>query len=160
MQESLGKTKQKRKLWPWLFGCGCGGCSLFLLLPIALFVGGTSLVTLLYSHFEDVRQAIALAEQDLRVEEALGVPLEINWLLDRAYVFKASGDEVTLVIPVAGPKGTGYIYAQGVKVSEAKWHFDVLEVTIDANHKKILLLEDGKHTTATLLYRTAAPPMC
>lgn len=150
MKESLGKPKHKIKSWPWLLGCGCGGCSLFLLLPIALFVGGTSLFTLLYSHFEDVRQAIALAEQDSRVEEALGVPLEINFFINRAYVFKNSGDEVTLTIPVAGPKGTGYIYAQGVKLSEAKWHFDALDATIDASHKKILVLEDGKRSDTVL----------
>ncbi len=144
MQESLGKTKRKGGLRPWLFGCGCGGCLLLLLLPLGLFVGGSSLVALLYSHFEDVRQAIALAEQDSRVEEALGVPLEINWLIQRAYKIKASGDEVNLVIPVAGPKGSGYIAARGLKVSEAEWQFDVLEVTIDANRTKIPILGDRK----------------
>lgn len=146
MQESPGNTRQKRRLWPWLLGCGCGGCSLFLLLPMALFVGGTGLATLFYTHFADVRQAIALAEQDSRVAEALGVPLRINWYINRDYVLKASGDEVTITIPVAGPRGTGYIYAQGVEVSEANWHFDLLEVTIDANHKKLILLKDGEST--------------
>jgi hypothetical protein len=107
-------------------------------------------------HFEDVRQAIALAEQDSRVEEALGVPLEINFFINRSYVLKISGDEVTLTIPVAGPKGTGYIYAQGVKLSEAKWHFDALDVTIDASHKKILVLEDGKRSD-TVLHMPSLP---
>jgi Cytochrome oxidase complex assembly protein 1 len=145
MQESPGKTKRKGKSWPWLLGCGCGGCSLSLLLPIALFVGGSSLISFVYSHFEDMRQAIALAEQDSRVEEALGVPLEIsNWLIHRAYKVKASGDEVSLIIPVAGPKGSGYIYAQGVKMSKSKWHFASLSVKTDANLEIIILSRDSE----------------
>ena len=144
MQESPGKAKRKRNLRPWFFGCGCGGCLFFLLLPIGLFVGGSSLVSLLYSHFEDVRQAIALAEQDSRVEEALGVPLKIRFYFHRAYKVKASGDEVSFAIPVAGPKGTGYISGRGIKVSEAEWQFDALEVAIDASREKILISEDRK----------------
>lgn len=147
MKESVGDTRRRRRWWPCLFGCG-GGCLLLLLLPVALFVGGTSLFSLLYSHFEDVRQVIALAEQDSRVEDALGVPLEINWLVHRVYVFKVSGDEVTLVIPVAGQRGTGYISAKGVKVSGVKWHFDVLEVTIDASREKIFLLDAGENSSS------------
>jgi hypothetical protein len=108
--------------WGWLIPIGCLG----MLLAVAAFAGAIFLlVTSLVKSSDVYREAMDRAEQDPRVTEALGSPLEVGWTISGKIETTGPSGEADIAIPVSGPHGSARIYATAEKRA-GRWRFETL----------------------------------
>ncbi len=86
--------------------------------------------------------AMARAQQDPKVVEALGAPLTAAFWITGSVSSNSEGGRADLQIPVTGPKGTGVIAASAVK-GGGNWGLNSLQVRVDATGKVIAVRIGG-----------------
>jgi hypothetical protein len=80
--------------------------------------------------------AVKRATEDPAVIEALGTPITEGWMASGSTHSVGPGGDANLAIPIRGPKGKATIYVAAIK-AVGIWHFNTLEVEIEATHKRI-----------------------
>ena len=122
--------------WTWFVPVGC-------LTIVLLFVVGVAMVIwLAFSSFtsSDVLQgALDAARADPRVVEALGEPIEMNWVISGSIQYRNEEGKADVTLPISGPEDSGSIRIEAVKQG-GDWTYHTLEVTIDTTSEIIDLL--------------------
>jgi len=110
----------------WAIGVGC-------LLPLCctLFIGGLAGIIFTVIRNSDVAtQAIEIIQDDPRVQDKLGEPVEIGWLITGNVEVNNSSGSANLTIPVSGPKGSGTVIVDATR-SGGVWEFDAMMFSVD-----------------------------
>jgi uncharacterized integral membrane protein len=126
--------------WKWFVPAGC-------LTVFVLFVAFiASILLLVFSAMKssDVyKDALAKAQAEPAVIEALGTPIRDGMFASGStHVDGASGD-ANLAIPVSGPKGKGTLYVVASK-SAGHWNYSILALEVSATKERIDLLHDSR----------------
>ncbi|NRA36561.1 MAG: hypothetical protein HRU15_00330 [Planctomycetes bacterium] len=121
-------------------GCGCA-------LIFVLSLGGCGAI--FASVFWFMQQsdaytfAIETAQNDQRVQNMLGTPIEAGWFVSGNINITNDTGDANLEIPISGPKGSGTVYVIGTR-SGGVWTFTRLTCELDGNDHPInLLQQDG-----------------
>ena len=85
------------------------------------------------------QQALAQAQADPAVIEALGSPITPGFLVSGHVNVNGASGKADLAIPIEGPKGSATVFVAASK-SQGLWEFDDLAVEVKATHKRIDLL--------------------
>lgn len=93
----------------------------------ALIVGGDAL---LFKNADVVQQALASARANTRVQDELGTPIDIGWIVTGSISTQGISGDADLVIPIQGPKKGGTLYASARK-GNGVWQYYTLAVEID-----------------------------
>ncbi len=116
--------------------CGCvalifvmGGCT-------AAMIGG---VFWMLTQSEAYSQGLSMAQQDPRVQSALGTPIEAGFLVEGNVSIENDGGEADLTIPISGPNGSANVYIEGTK-KDGVWTFHKVHCVIDGSNETIDLL--------------------
>lgn len=123
------------KNWKWFVPVlaaavliGIGG----FILGILLFVNSA------FAHSYPYRTALQLARSSIEVSEQIGRPLTVGWLTTGQLNYVNNDGDVSLRIPISGPRGRGTIVVIGKKRA-ARWTFDTLEVDVHGQSIRIPL---------------------
>ena len=119
----------------WAAG-GCCGCLalIFLLLLVVPVGGGVALFQGLKST-DAYQQAVTAAQQDPRLIEALGSPIETGLLFSGSINTSGSSGEADFSIPLKGPDGRATLYVVAIKTA-GRWTFEVLEAEIESSGER------------------------
>jgi len=117
-------VQKKSNVWKWV-ALGCG----------ALIVGLVAFVAfILIVVFGSMRSstpykdAMARAQNDPRVIEALGSPVKAGYFISGQINTNNNDGDVNITIPLHGPKGGGILEVKGKKSSDT-WTYAVMKVT-------------------------------
>jgi hypothetical protein len=106
-----------------------------------VFVG--SILVIVFSAMRSAavyKEALARANADPAVIEALGSPIKDGFLVSgNTYMNRPSGKS-NLVIPISGPQAKGTIYVWANK-SLGRWNYSGLVVKVRQTHQRIDLLQ-------------------
>jgi hypothetical protein len=119
------------------------GCFTVALLFLA-FVG--SIVVIVFSAMKSTdvyKDALARAQRDAAVIDALGSPIKDGFLLSGNTNVNGAAGESNLTIPISGPKGKGTIYVSAKK-SLGEWNYSGLVVEVGQTHQRINLLQSSR----------------
>jgi hypothetical protein len=83
--------------------------------------------------------ALAKAQNDPRVQQRLGTPIEAGMFASGSINVSGSSGKADLTIPISGPKGKGSIYADATKFA-GEWKFNRLEVAFEGDPQRVDLL--------------------
>jgi hypothetical protein len=124
--------------WKWFVPVSVGSVVVFFgfIMLIVSFVFG------LMKSSDAYKEALAIAESNPYVQEALGYPLEDGLLVMGNITVNGSSGHADLAIPVSGPDGKGTLYVLASK-SAGRWRFQRLVLDIEATHERIDLMADG-----------------
>jgi len=92
------------------------------------------------------KDALAMAQADPYVKEALGSPIKEGFLVMGNINVNGSSGHADLAIPVSGPEGSGTIYVVASKSATAaagKWTISRLVVDVKATNERIDLLANN-----------------
>lgn len=133
---SRGDESGKR-VW-WILGGCLGGCLLVLLLigGCVGLIGGGLFFGMRSS--DAYQQALAAAQSDPRLIEALGEPIESGWLVSGSISVNGATGDADLAIPIEGPKGKAKLYVEATK-SAGSWEFLRLEAVVEETGEHIEL---------------------
>ncbi|MBV9128516.1 MAG: hypothetical protein JO117_10575 [Verrucomicrobia bacterium] len=112
--------------WLWFVPTGCVG---LLLLLVAFVLMIVSVVFGAIKSSDAYKTALARAQADPRVIEALGTPILAGWAVTGSVNVNPAGGNADLNIPISGPKGAGAIDAHATKDNGA-WNYSKLTVQI------------------------------
>jgi hypothetical protein len=116
------------------------GCFTVILL-LFLFAGSIIVMVFGVMKSTDVyKEALARAETDPAVIEALGSPIKDGVLVSGNSSVNGASGESNLAIPISGPNGKGTIYVSAIK-SLGRWNYSGLVVEVGQTHKRIDLLQ-------------------
>lgn len=125
--------------WKWAVPAGCLGVLL-------IFAAGVAAILALV--FGGVRssdvykEALARAQRNPAVVEALGAPIKPGLGFSGSIQVSGRSGKADIAIPISGPKGNGTIYAVATKTA-GYWQYKTLQVGIDDKSDRIdLLLEE------------------
>ena len=123
---------------PWFWGVGgcCLGCIGIPLALVAIFGAGIFGAMGAMSHSDVIDLALARAEADPRVTEALGTPLERGFLFQGSIQFENDRGSADVTVPVTGPLGKGELWVVGSREG-GEWRLDRLEVEVEATGERI-----------------------
>lgn len=122
--------------WKWFVPTGC----LTILALAATFIGVIVVIAFSAIKSTDVyRQALARAQNDSRVVEALGTPVESGMFPSGSTNVSGGSGNADISIPVSGPKGSAMVYAVAEKFA-GRWIFSKLVVRVANNDHEIDLL--------------------
>jgi hypothetical protein len=122
------------------------GSLIALTLLIVAFVGALLLIVEGSIKKSDAyTQAMVRAQNDPKVTEKLGEPLQPGWFISGNIQVTNDTGQANLSIPVSGPKSKGTIRVVAKKIA-GSWQFDTLEVDVEGDSQPINLL-DAKHLT-------------
>ncbi|MEM9774926.1 MAG: cytochrome c oxidase assembly factor Coa1 family protein [Chloroflexota bacterium] len=110
----------------WVIGLGC-------LLPLCctLLVGTISGVVFSVIRNSDVAsQAIEIIQEDPRVRDQLGEPVNIGWFLTGSIEVSGNSGSANLVIPVSGPRASGSVSVDAT-LSGDEWRYDSMRFSLD-----------------------------
>jgi hypothetical protein len=117
------------------------GC-LGVLAAVAACVGGTLyLATSSMKSSEVYTEALAAAQNDPQVQEALGTPIEAGTFVTGSMQTQGLSGDASLNIPISGPNGSGTIFASARR-ENGEWVFYTLAVAVDGSDDLIVLLEE------------------
>ncbi len=122
--------------WKWFLPLGCVGS----LLLLAAFVG--MIVTFVFGVMKssDVyKTALARAQADPRVTQALGSPINGGMFLAGSIKVNGAGGYAELAIPISGPQGDGTIQTRATK-ENGTWNYSKLQVLVKNTGETIDLL--------------------
>ena len=133
--------------WKWVVPVGC-------LLPV-LFVGGCGLVVFWFAtgimkQSEAYKIALARAQADPAVIEAIGSPISQTGIMSGNSNVNGAIGEANLSIPLSGPKGKATLYVEAKKSADT-WFFQSMVVKIEKTGERIDL------NKLPLPVRSAAP---
>lgn len=123
-------------------GCiGLGGCLALIAsaIVIAGFVAGIFFLVFGALKSSPVyTRALAAAQSDARVTQALGEPIQPGWYVMGSLEEQGLSGDATLTIPISGPRKGGTLFASARKQNGA-WQFYTLAVQVDGDDKVIVL---------------------
>ncbi len=123
--------------WKWFVPVCFGG----VVLVVGFIVGILALVFGLMKSSDAYKDALAMAQENQYVQEALGSPIEAGLLVMGNINVNGSSGHADLAIPVSGPYGEGTIYVVASK-SAGRWTLLNLVMEIAATNERIDLLAD------------------
>lgn len=119
-----GEPKKSTSPWVWV-GCGCG----LLIAGAAAFVAFIVFVV-----FASIRSAapyqdgLQRAQNDPRVQEALGAPIEPGWFMSGSIRTENRSGTCDIVIPLKGTTQKGSLHVVGTK-DDGRWSYTKMLVT-------------------------------
>ena len=121
------------------------------LLMIVVFGGGTMALLKFVSgklrESEPYQFAMAAAQRDPAVTEALGSPLTAGTLVSGSFNESNLGSFYQLAVPISGPKGKGTLHVVANRSGgDERWSYQTLKVMVTG-------------TKQTIPLNTAAPPL-
>ncbi|MBX3712228.1 MAG: hypothetical protein KF800_09735 [Lysobacter sp.] len=119
--------------WKWAVPLLVGFFGLLFLAAIGLFVYG--LFSMMGSS-DVAMEAKRRAQQDPRVIEALGQPVEPGWFIQGNQQTSGPNGRASLQIPLEGPKAEGDLYIEAVK-RVGRWQYRTLTVVVDGRSTDI-----------------------
>ena len=123
-------------------GCiGLGGCvsALVGVLVIGGFIAG--ILFLVFGALKSspvYTRAVAAAQSDQRIIQAMGEPIQPGWYLTGSVEEQGISGEATLTIPISGSRKNGTLFASARK-QNGVWVFYTLAVQVDGDDKIIPL---------------------
>ena len=112
---------------------------------VVLFAGFIVLIVMIVfgmmKSSDAYKDALAMAQANPYVQDALGSPIEAGLLVMGNINVSGSSGHADLAIPVSGPRGSGTIYVVASK-SAGQWAVLRLVVDIKATNERIDLLAD------------------
>ena len=126
--------------WKWLVPIGCLG-SLALFAAFIVAIG--CLVFGMMKSSGAYQGAVAKAQADPSVQQALGTPIEEGMFVTGAISVGAGSGQADLSIPIRGPDGQATIQVVAEQ-SAGQWTFSTLVVEIKNSRQRIDLLEAEK----------------
>ena len=128
--------------WKWIVPTGCLG---LIVLALALAAGVFFLVVSAVKSSDVYRRALEKARQDPAVIAELGQPISDSWLVSGSVETKGRYGHAKFQIPISGPKNSGTVYAEALKVRDLygndDWNFETLEVEVKGRPGRINLVE-------------------
>jgi len=113
-----------------------------------LFVGSIFVVVFSAMKSTDVyKDALARAQCDAAVIDALGSPIKDGFLLSGNTNVTGGAGEFNLAIPISSPKGKGTIYVSAKK-SLGEWNYSGLVVEVGQTHQRINLLQSSRSVSS------------
>ena len=125
--------------WKWFVPTGC--FTLILLTTAAVAVLVLAACAMMKSSGA-YKIALARVQEDSSVIEELGAPITPGWYLTGNIQVSGTESSASIAFPVSGPKGSGKVIAEAVKVRD-KWKLDYLAVDIGGKDKRIVIAEDA-----------------
>jgi hypothetical protein len=113
--------------------CCCGG-------PALIGVGAMAGI----KASEPYKDAVARAQRNPAVQDAIGTPIQVGFLVQGTLKVETADGEADLTIPLSGPKGLGSLHVVGTKAA-GKWTYTTIEVDVPASgaHINLLGAEEG-----------------
>ena len=133
---------KKRAIWPWvLTGCGVliAGGIVFVVVIMGVVFGSMR-------SSDPYKEAMQRAQNDPRVTEALGTPIEAGFFVSGSINVDNASGKADLNVPIHGPKGKGSIHVVGTKEG-GRWSYTRMLVT-PASGPTIDLLSEESESTA------------
>jgi hypothetical protein len=118
-------VQKKSNVWKWI-GLGCGALVVGLVAFIAfilIVVFGSMRSSTPY------QDAMARAQNDPRVIEALGSPVKPGYFISGQINTNNNDGDVNISIPLHGPKGGGILEVKGTKTS-GTWKYESMKVVV------------------------------
>lgn len=140
-----GKPGWWQRHWKWAVPLLAGFFGLLFLAAIGLFVYG--LLSMMGSS-DVAMEAKRRAQQDTRVVEALGQPVEPGWFIQGNQQINGPNGHASLQIPLEGPKAEGDLYIEAVK-RVGRWRYSTLIVVVDGQSTEIDLRTPEEIAAAT-----------
>jgi hypothetical protein len=128
-----GKPGWWQRHWKWAVPLLVGFFGLLFLAAIGLFVYG--LFSMIGSS-DVAMDAKRRAQQDARVIEALGQPVEPGWFIQGNQHINGPTGTASLQIPLSGPKAEADLYIEAVR-RVGRWHYRTLTVVVDGRSTEI-----------------------
>jgi hypothetical protein len=125
------------KNWAIVIPCGCGGAILLVLAIIGIVV---TVAMGAIKNTEPYQQGVALAQENARVIEVLGNPVEPGWFLSGNVSVNDASGEASFSVPLEGPEGEATLYIEAEK-SAGEWVLDRAVVETESG-ERIDLLEE------------------
>jgi hypothetical protein len=124
--------------WKWaLPALGVLGLSLFaafVLLAVSALFG-------MMKSSDAYKLALQRVQASPAATAALGAPIHDGWLVMGNVQINGPSGAASLQIPVSGPQGAGDVFVEATK-SAGAWNFQTLVLQLDADGKRIDLLEE------------------
>jgi hypothetical protein len=136
-QPAIPKPNWWKRNWKWFVPLGC----FTLVLAFVIFV--SSILMIVFGAMKSTvvyKEALARANADPAVIEALGSPIKEGYFMSGSTNVNGASGESNLAIPISGPKGKGTIYVSAQK-SLGEWRYSGLVVEVGKTHQRIDLLE-------------------
>ncbi len=93
---------------------------------------------------EPYQFAMAAAQKDPTVAEALGTPLTAGTLISGSFNESTFRSDYILAVPISGPKGKGTLHIVASKSDgDENWSYHTLQVSVTATGKTIPLNKTG-----------------
>lgn len=137
MEETTIKKSWWKRNWKWVIPTG--GC-LVVILFIATIVGGIFGLANMMSNSKPQQDAMELVQQDARVIELLGEPIETNGVTGGSFNSSNGFKTVKITIPIKGPKAEATLRVEGEGVGD-KYTYQVIDVYSDEAETIINILE-------------------
>src|ERR1043165_5492050 len=145
--------------WKWLVPVGCVG---LILLVLAAAGGIFSFVVSAVKYSDVYNLALEKVKEDQAVVAELGQPIRDGWLLNGSIETHNGDSHAKFQIPVSGPKNSGTVYVDALKVRDlypdGKWHFQTLEVEVNGQPGRINLLQGTEETDGDESIPPPPPP--
>jgi hypothetical protein len=119
--------------WKWAVPVVAGFFGLLFLAAIGLFAYG---IFSMMGSSDVAMEAKRRAQQDPRVIEALGQPIEPGWYVHGSLESGGPGALASLQIPLEGPKAEADLYIEAVK-RVGRWQYRTLTVVVDGKSTDI-----------------------
>jgi hypothetical protein len=136
-QPAIHKPNWWNRNWKWFVPVGC----FTVVLLFIVFVG--SILVIVFSAMKSTavyKEALARANADPAVIEALGSPIRDGFLVSGNTNVNGASGKSNLAIPISGPKAKGTIYVSANK-SLGQWNYSGLVVEVRQTHQRIDLLQ-------------------
>jgi hypothetical protein len=126
--------------WFWVVPVGC-------LVPLVCCCGGPLLVGVgvmaSIKASEPYKEGVARAQQSKAVQDALGTPIQVSFVVQGNIKVENDTGEADLTIPLSGPKASGILHVAGTKAA-GKWTYTTMVVDVPAAGARVdLLAEKG-----------------
>ena len=134
---AIHKPNWWNRNWKWFVPLGC----FTVVLLFIVFVG--SILVIVFSAMKSTavyKEALARANADPAVIEALGSPIKDGFLVSGNTNVNGASGESNLAIPISGPKSKGTIYVSANKLL-GEWNYSGLVVEVRQTHQRIDLLQ-------------------
>ncbi len=138
----IGRNSPIARQLGCLLGCaswtGRLGVLIFGLLVVGFIGGVFFFITSSFKSSPVYQQAMEAARSDGAVAAALGTPIDSGWLITGSISEQGLSGDADLIIPIAGPRGRGTLYASARK-GNGTWQFYTLAVQVDGDNEVIQL---------------------
>lgn len=136
-EHAIPKPNWWKRNWKWFVPVGC----FTVVVLVVVFVGSILVIVFSAMKSTDVyKEALARANADPAVIEALGSPIKDGFLMSGNTNVNGAAGESNLAIPISGPKGKGTIYVSANKAL-GQWNYSGLVVEIGQTRQRIDLLQ-------------------